>query len=299
VQAGSSSGRSGEVTATAPVTGATRVAAVIGDPVAHSLSPLIHNAAFRAVGLDWVYVAMPVSEGQGAAAVEAMRVLGMAGMSVTMPHKNAVIPALDEVDDDAAALDAVNCVIRDGDRLVGVNTDGAGFLGGLRADLGLEPSGARCVVIGAGGAARAVVRALAVAGAASIGVVNRTAGTATKAALLAGDRGSVVGFEAVHEADLVVNTTPVGMAEAPGVPCDPSLVRPGQAVVDLIYHPRRTRFMDEAEARGASVANGLSMLVHQAAVAFEHWTGTDAPVGVMAEAARAAAGSRGAEQPEN
>src|SRR5690606_16596671 len=169
-----------------PVTGRTRVAAVIGSPVRHSLSPTIHNAAFAATGLDWVYVAFEVPEGRGGDAVAAVRTLGLAGLSVTMPHKAAVHDAVDERTPVAAALGAVNCVYWRGDRLVGDNTDGAGFLDALRADEGVEVGGRRCVVVGAGGAGRAVAHALGGAGAAEVVVVNRSPGPAARAAELAG-----------------------------------------------------------------------------------------------------------------
>ena len=263
---------------------------MIGDPVGHSRSPAIHNAAFEALGLDWVYVALPTPEGRAPAAIEGMRATGIRGLSVTMPHKAAVIPALDDLTPTASRLGSVNCVRRDGDRLVGDSTDGAGFLAGLRHDFGLDPAGARCVVLGAGGAARAVVLALADAGAASIGVVNRTAARAEAAASLAGARGAVVSPDAVAEADLVVNATSIGMADTGGgpadVPIDPALLGAGQVVAELIYHPARTTLMEAAEAAGCRTSNGLSMLVHQAAIAFESWTGLAAPVEAMTAAAR-------------
>ncbi len=263
---------------------------MIGDPVGHSRSPAIHNAAFEALGLDWVYVALPTPEGRAAVAVEGMRATGLRGLSVTMPHKAAVIPALDELTPTAERLGSVNCIRRDGDRLVGDSTDGAGFVAGLRHDFDLDPQGARCVVLGAGGAARAVVLALADAGAASIGVVNRTAARAEAAASLAGPRGTVVPPSAASEADLVVNATSIGMADTGGgpadVPLDPSLLNAGQVVAELIYHPARTALMEAAEAAGCRTSNGLSMLVHQAAYAFESWTGMVAPIDAMTEAAR-------------
>ena len=172
------------------------MAGVIGDPVRHSLSPAIHNAAFAAAGLDWTFVAFPVGSGHAGAAVSGMRALGVRGLSVTMPHKADVIPFLDRLSPTAQALEAVNCVYRDPDDdgvLVGDNTDGAGFIGGLRTDFGLDPSGCRCVVLGAGGAARAVVLALAEAGAHAVQVVNRSPDRAERAAALAGPAGSVAG----------------------------------------------------------------------------------------------------------
>ena len=279
------------------LTAATRVAAVIGDPISHSLSPVLHNAAFAAAGLDWVYVGLPVPAGRGAAAVEGMRALGIEGLSVTMPHKAEVLAALDEVSDDAAALAAVNCIVRRGDTLRGENTDGDGFLAGLRSDFDFDPGGRTCVVLGAGGAARAVVLALARAGAASVQVVNRTASSAAVAAALAGTVGAVSGPEAVADADLVVNATSVGMhgrtdpAGPSELPCDVERLAEGQVVADLVYHPLRTALVAEAARRGARAANGVSMLVYQAARAFELWTGEAAPVPAMRAAVDAHLGA--------
>ena len=270
------------------VTAATRVAAVIGDPVRHSRSPAIHNAAFAATGLDWVYVAFEVPSGRAADAVRAMGVLGIDGLSVTMPHKADVAAAVDELSPDAAALGAVNCVVRRNGRTSGHSTDGDGFLWGLRDDLSLDPAGLRCVVLGAGGAARAVVRALAGAGAASVGVVNRSEDRAVRAAALAGPMGVVAEPSAVADADLVVNATPVGMGDDAGLPLDPDLLGAGQVVVDLVYHPTTTPLLEAAAARGARTGNGLPMLVGQAAAAFTLWTGEAAPVREMAAAAAAA-----------
>ncbi len=257
---------------------------MVGWPVEHSLSPAIHNAAFDATGLDWTYVALPVPPGAAAGAVGGVRDLGIRGLSVTMPHKADVIPALDGLTATARRLGAVNCVFRDPDddgRLVGDSTDGVGFLAGLRDDLGLDPSGARCVVLGAGGAARAVVLALAEAGASAVQVVNRTHARAVEAAALAGPVGSVAGPDAVVGADLVVNATPVGMGGDDALPVGAELLAVGQAVAELVYHPATTPLMRAAAERGARAANGTSMLVHQAAAAFERWTGVEAPVDAM------------------
>lgn len=269
-----------------PISGATRVAAVIGDPARHSLSPTIHNAAFAARGLDWVYLAFDVARGEAAGALAAMRTLGITGYSVTMPHKADVAAAVDECTPAASALRAVNCVHNVDGRLIGDNTDGAGFLRGLTADTGAEVHGARCVVLGAGGAARAIIDALGRAGAADIAVVNRSAPAAAEAAALAGAVGRVADTRAVASADLVVNTTPLGMtAHEPGaLACDPSLVPAAAIAVDIVYDPLETPWLAALRARGVVTANGLSMLVHQAALQFERWTSTPAPVDVMADA---------------
>ncbi|HVF31618.1 MAG TPA: shikimate dehydrogenase [Acidimicrobiales bacterium] len=274
------------------LTAATRLVAVIGDPVRHSLSPTIHNAAFRALGLDWAYLALPVVAGNAAAAVEAVRVLGIEGLNVTMPHKEDVLPALDRLSTTAGALRAVNTVHRVGAELHGDNTDGAGLLDALRFDEGFDPADTRAVVFGAGGAARAVVLALARAGAADIAVVNRTAARAEEAVALAAPGQARCGGEAdVEVADVVVNATPAGMTGTPtedALLLDPRRLRPGQLVVDLVYHPLRTPLLAAAKERGAVPVTGLGMLIHQAAHAFRLWTGEDPPLEVMSAAALAA-----------
>ncbi len=167
----------------------TRLAGVIGDPVRHSLSPAIHNAAFRATGLDWVYLAFEVPAGEAAAAVAAMRALGLEGLNVTMPHKAGVAQAVDRLSPVAAELGAVNTVVREGAALIGHNTDGDGLVASLRAEHGFEPASRRGLVLGAGGTARAVVRALGAAGAADVAVVARRGEQAATAAALAGGGG--------------------------------------------------------------------------------------------------------------
>ena len=278
------------------VSARTQVVAVIGDPIGHSLSPLIHNAGFAEVGLDWICIALPVVGGGALDAARAMRTFGLRGMSVTMPHKSDIVTGMDRLSEVASTLESVNCVtLRDG-ALLGDNTDGAGFLEGLRTDFDLDPAGADCVVLGAGGAARAVVLALAGAGARSVRVVNRTPSRAERAAALGGPTATVGVVSDVAHADLVVNATPVGMGTtADGVaqlPLDPSVLHRGQVVADLVYHPAETALMLAARAAGARSANGVSMLVHQAAIAFTHWTGVPAPVSAMTAAVRSALSSR-------
>lgn len=262
---------------------------MIGSPVRHSLSPVLFNAAFDALGLDWVFVALEVGEGQATAALTGMRALGLAGMSVTMPHKTAVARAVDRLSADAEALQAVNCVVRIDGHLLGENTDGPGFLDSLRVDEGFDPMGRRCAVVGAGGAARAVVRALAEAGASSIAVVNRDAGRAAAAVALARGAGRVGAADDIEGADLVVNATPLGMRGNDAVlPLDPDRLAPGQLLVDLVYHPPITPLLAEARQRGVTTVNGVGMLIHQAAHAFRRWTGEDPPLEVMSAAVLAA-----------
>jgi shikimate dehydrogenase len=283
------------------MTGYTRLAGLIGWPVRHSLSPTILNAAFAEAELDWVFLAFEVPPEQGAAAVEGMRGLGLSGLTVTMPHKAVASAAVDLRTPVAEALDAVNCVFWDDDRLVGDNTDGGGFVDALRLDHGVDVSGRRCVVIGAGGAGRAVAYALAHAGAADVVVVNRSPDPARRAADLAAPVGRVGAMADIATADVVVNATSIGMAganagaDAPSLPLDPDLLHAGQVVVDVVYHPLVTPLLAAAAERGAQAVPGLGMLVHQAAHAFRRWTDVDPPVAAMAAAASAELERRAAE----
>jgi shikimate dehydrogenase len=268
-------------------TGHTTVAAVIGDPVRHSRSPAIHNAAFAAVGLDWVFVALPTVRGRGADAVAAMATLELGGMSVTMPLKEEVAHALERLSPLAARLDAVNCVAWQDGGLVGHNTDASGFAAAV-AHAGTSLEGATVAVIGAGGAARAAIVGALDAGASGVRIVNRTLGRSEAAAALDPDRCRVGSFDDVAAAEVVVNATPVGMTGTPGIPVDPGMISAGQVVVDLVYDPVDTALLTSARSSGATVIDGLGMLVHQAADAFRLWTGQEPPVEVMLAAAAAA-----------
>lgn len=272
---------------------ASTVVGVMGDPIAHSLSPLLHNTAFALLGLDWVSVGFPVPSGAAAEALAAVVPLGIAGLSVTMPHKRAAAELADQLTPIAARLQAVNCLVNREGRLIGTNTDGQGFVAALARGADFDPAGKRCVVIGAGGAARAVVQALGEAAASEIVVVARRPEPAVASAELA-TQGRVGSARDAPEADLVVNATPVGMAgnesasETAIVPGE--ALRNGQVVVDLVYEPAETAWMAAATRKGAVVLGGLGMLVHQAAAQLELWTGLQPPVDAMwaaAEAARA------------
>ena len=286
----------------------TAVVGVIGDPVAHSLSPLLHNTAFAEMGLDWVSVGCRVPAGRTGAALDGALALGIRGLSVTMPHKDEVARLVARRSPLASRLGAVNCVVAEEDGWRGENTDGAGLVAALGRRDGFDPRGRSCLVVGAGGAARAVIAALADAGAAEVVVVNRTPERAVSAVALAGEVGRIGGPEDAPASDLVVNATPVGMAgTAPADggaggaapwPLDPSLIHAGQVVVDLIYHPAETRWMEAVRARGASVSNGLGMLVHQAALQVADWTGAAPPIEAMwrAVADRQVGGGSGREE---
>ena len=266
------------------ITGTTRVAGVIGSPVRHSLSPVMHNAAFAEAGLDWVYAAFEVVPGAAGAALAAMRSLGIAGLSVTMPHKDAVAAAVDTLDPAAAALGTVNTVVLQPDgALAGYNTDGAGFIASLR-DVGVDALGMCVAVLGAGGAARAVVDALTRSGAADIVVINRSTDRGEIAARLAGPIGRVGAAADIAAADLVVNATSIGMGTVE-LPCDVSLLHSAQVVADLVYHPLQTELLRAAGARGAMAVDGLGMLVHQAVLQQQLWTGVRPNPAVMRAAA--------------
>ena len=264
----------------------TILTGVIGEPVRHSLSPVLHNAAFEELGLDWAFLAFEVPAGSVGPALNGVRALGIAGLSVTMPHKAAVAEAVDELTPAAEKLGAVNCVVNERGRLIGHNTDGPGFVDSLAHDAGFSVAGRSCVVLGAGGAARAVVWALAEEGAAEVIVVDRTASAAETAAALAGPIGRVGDVSAVRGADLVVNATSVGMAAPGELPIDPDLLAAHQVVADLVYLPVDTGLLKAARAAGAVAVDGVGMLAHQAARAFTLWTGRTAPIEVMITAAR-------------
>ena len=264
------------------ISATTKLAAVIGSPVRHSRSPRIHNAAFAAAGLDWVYVAMEVQPGRGQDAVRALPLLGIAGINVTMPHKTDAARACDTLTATATALDSVNTVVVNADGSThGDSTDGEGFIRGA-ADAGLDVGGYSVLLLGAGGAAVAVAAALVGHGA-HVQVAARRRDAASELA----DR--VPGIEVVpwpesgpSDAEIVVNATPIGMGNDTTTPVQP---RADQWIVDLVYHPLETAWLAEARSVGARPVGGLGMLVHQAALAFEQWTGVPAPLTAMFDAA--------------
>lgn len=265
----------------------TRLAAVVGHPVGHSLSPTIHNAAFAAASADWTFVALDVPAEGGDRIVDAMRTLGIAGLAVTTPHKQAVAATVDAVDPAAEALESVNTVVRRPDGTTfGASTDGAGFVASL-AEAGHDVAGLAVAILGAGAAARSVIDALARADVREIAVINRTARSAEQAASLAPC--ARVGAPAdARTADLVVNATTVGMGQPfdrGELPIDPAALSASQVVADLVYHPLETALLAAARAAGASTVDGLGMLVHQAALQQRLWTGGTPDVGVMRAAA--------------
>jgi shikimate dehydrogenase len=261
---------------------------ILGWPLDHTLSPAIHNAALRKAGIDWVYLAWPTPPAMLGDAISGLRALGCIGANVTMPHKEAVIEHLDEVSGDARDVGAVNTIQRLGDRFIGHNTDVDGFREFLLADAGADVAGKAALVLGSGGAARAVVKALDDLGTAAITIAARSPERGENLISLA-PRGSatVVGWTEAEartgEFDLIVNATPLGREAADPIP--EASFHSGQLVVDLIYEPPSTRLVERARAAGAEAWGGLGMLVHQAAWSFRIWTGQHPSIETMSAAA--------------
>ena len=281
----------------------TRRLGIIGYPIGHSMSPVMFRAALKEYGLDVTYDAWEVEPEAVSEFISRVRNSdgGILGFNATVPHKEAVMAAVDEVSEEAERAGAVNTVVNDGAQLIGYNTDGAGFVRALREEAGFGFEGSRVLIVGAGGAARGVVMALARVGVSSMTIANRTAERAER---LAEDLeryfdGSVrsISLDAIQleraasSSDLIVQCTTMGMLHTPAERESPLMAGdiPQDVVVyDLVYNPPVTPFMREAERAGARVYGGLSMLVYQGAVGFEKWTGRPAPVMAMFEAAREA-----------
>jgi len=252
---------------------------VLGDPVEHSRSPAMHNAAFEALGLDWRYVKLPVSADAFAETVRALPDSGYRGANVTIPHKEAALALADEASEAARAIGAANTFIFDGGTIHADNTDAAGLL----AALPREPRGMAALVLGAGGAGRAAAWALREAGA-EVTVWNRTAERAQALA----EELEVAAVEAPTGAEVVVNATSVGLQPGDAIEELPlAWIDPPQLAVELVYAEHETPFAGWAEAAGAELVDGLEVLVRQGALSFERWTGREAPVDVMSRAARA------------
>ncbi|AFH64622.1 shikimate dehydrogenase [Paenibacillus caseinilyticus] len=265
---------------------------VFGDPVRHSKSPVMLNRAFDVAGINAAYGAFHILPGTLKDAVAGIRALGFRGVNVTVPHKLEVMSYLDEIDEGARVIGAVNTVVNEGGRLIGYNTDGIGYIRSLKEETGIELKGRKVLMIGAGGAARGVGYALAQEGAEHIYIANRTKEKALDLADALGGYGSISGHgldeihELVGDAALIVNNTLVGMyPNVDEVPMDISLIREDHVVSDLIYNPLETRLLREArEKQGATVHSGLGMFIYQGAYAFEYWTGQPAPVEAMRKA---------------
>ena len=273
-----------------PITSQTRLLAVLGHPVGHSLSPVMHNAALQAQAIDAVYLAFDVEQADLPAAVGGLRALKFWGANVTLPHKEQAADLVDSLDPPAAQVGAINTIVNEQGRLTGYNTDIAGFTAALLLVRPSGAKGARCFVAGAGGAARAVLAALIAGGAADVRLFNRTPARAHELCAAARAWGrvrcevvSAEGLvEAVEGADILVNATSVGLdasVKVSAIPVD--IVDSHHVVVDLVYGPEPTLLVAGAIARGAVAVDGKDMLLSQAASSYRLWTGMEAPVEVM------------------
>ena len=274
------------------ISGRTRLCGIIGDPIEHTMSPVMHNAAFERMGIDYLYVPFRVKKEQLAKAIEGVRALNIRGLNVTIPHKVAIIPFLDGLDPLAEKIDAVNTIVNDEGILTGYNTDATGFLQAL-LERGIEPRGENIVILGAGGASRAISFILAERGS-NLVILNRlleldwAEELASKISKIF--KKEVKALELVKEnlaavlekADILVNATSVGMTPNIDETLVPfNLLKPSLVVFDIVYNPIKTRLLREAEQAGAKTISGVDMLVWQGALAFEKWTGLKAPIELM------------------
>ena len=279
---------------------------IIGYPVGHSISPIFQQAGLDHLCIDATYEKWEVTPEAVGEFVAGLRAPGTLGINITVPHKQAVIPFLDEVDEWATAAGAVNTVVNRDGRLTGHNTDGPGFLRALLVNTGYSPDGTHALILGAGGAARGILLALARGGVDSMVIANRTLERAETLAELASENG--VKSEAIPlspdaltkaaaSADLIVNCTTIGMSHGPdehGSPLSAAQIPASAIVNDLVYNPMQTPLLQEAATAGANTLGGLHMLVYQGVLSFQMWTGRDAPVDIMLKAATAEMASRGA-----
>ncbi|RUM89399.1 MAG: shikimate dehydrogenase [Thermovibrio sp.] len=272
------------------ITGKTSVYGIVGFPVKHSLSPVMQTAAFEEAGIDAVYVPFEVKPELLKEAVEGLKALGVKGFNVTVPHKEKVIESLDYLSDETEAIGAVNTVKNEEGKLTGYNTDAEGFIRSLQEE-GIDLKGKRVLMFGAGGAAKAVGYALLREGVKFLNVVNRDFSRGKKLGDLLGKFGNVLVYPLkegtvevlLKDADVIVNTTSVGLRRDDPQLFDYSKIPKGIVVVDIIYNPPETPLLRAARERGCKTVNGLGMLIHQGAVAFEIWTGVRAPVEKMRE----------------
>ncbi len=274
----------------------TKVVGVFGYPVKHSASPAMHNAAFRACGLDYLYAAFEVKPEHLRDALLGLPALGICGVNLTIPHKENAIQYMNELSEEAAATGAVNTVVIESGKLKGYNTDIEGFLESLSEDAGFTPGEKKVVVLGAGGAGRAISFALAKEKASELIIANRTARRAEKLVSEIRQKFPEVKIKAmplssnsigeeISSCTLLVNVTPLGMKGEMPV-SNTECLHEGLTVYDLIYTPLSTPLLEEAKKRGAKTVNGLSMLVYQGAASFELWTGKEPPISVMKQAVR-------------
>jgi shikimate dehydrogenase len=277
-----------------PISGKTRMCGVIGDPIEHTLSPTIHNSAFSHLGLDFVFLAFRVKAAELENAIRGMRSLGIQGLNVTMPHKNAVTTYLDEVDSAVKFLGSANTILNEEGKLSGFNTDGDGALQALREN-GIDLPKKKVLLLGAGGAAKAIAFSFAQE-AESLCILNRVPEKAVALAdalnqvfvkkIVGGALSPSAVQKNLQDADILINATSVGMQ--PNVNQSlvaPQWLKPNLAVMDIVYNPVETQLAKDAKATGATVVSGVEMLIYQGAASFKIWTGKSAPIEIMRKAA--------------
>jgi shikimate dehydrogenase len=267
------------------------ITACIGHPVAGNPTQYVMEKAYASAGLDWRYLTLEVTPDKLADAVRGMRALGFRGFNCTKPHKCSVVPLLDEVREAAGLIGAVNCVVREGEKLVGENTDGKGFVESLRPLI--NPAGKRVVILGAGGAARAIAVELGLAKAGHLTIVNRSAERGTELAALVADKLAVPSeftawrgeYAVPANTDVLINATSIGLFDPSArVPVDVNTLRAGLIVADVVFSPVETRFLKEARRAGSTTLDGLGMLVNQARLNFQIWTGVEPDAELLRDA---------------
>lgn len=278
------------------ITAKTKILGIFGYPIRQTISPAMHNAVIKALGLDMIYMPFAIKPSNLRDAVNGIKGIGMLGVNITIPHKEAVMKLLDDISEEARLIGAVNTIINKDSRLIGHNTDGYGYVESIKGDCNFNPKDKRIIILGAGGAARAVATALAKGGAKKIIIANRTLSRANNIIKTFKRKFPDTKFEAIgideyilrtyfQDINLLVNTTSVGMEKNAilGIPLE---ALPKTAIVsDIIYNPLQTRLLQKADKLGLPAHGGLSMLIRQGARSFKLWTGIDAPVNIMSKAA--------------
>jgi shikimate dehydrogenase len=276
------------------ISGKTEIYGLIGFPVRHTFSPMMHNVAFRTLGIDAVYLPFEVRPADLGAVMQCLKALGVRGLNVTVPYKEKVLRYLSDIDREAGLIGAVNTIVVKDGRLKGFNTDGTGFVQSLKEEFGISPNGKRFFILGAGGASRAISFSLALQGAGRIVLLDEIADKAIKlaASLSRHTAAEAVALKRDHRAmkemmlnsDVLINATPCGMKVDDPKVIDPDLLHRGLFVYDIIYNPRTTTLLRDARNRGAVTANGIGMLLNQGVLSFSLWTGKKAPIHVMKKA---------------
>lgn len=276
------------------INGKTETFGLIGYPVRHTFSPLMHNAAFETLGINAVYLSFEVRPEDLESVMRSAGALGMRGLNITVPYKEKALKYLDEIDKEAALIGAVNTIVIKEGRLKGYNTDGKGFVQSLREEFGIFPEGKRFFIMGAGGASRAISFSLALQGAGRIVLIDETADKALDLAMvltkytscetIALKKDNKAMKEMILNSDVFINATPIGMKPHDPKVIDPDFLHKNLLVYDIIYNPKITALLGDARNKGAKTANGLGMLLNQGALSFSLWTGKKAPIHVMKKA---------------